>query len=325
MTQRVAGVLTAAMGLLLLPGVAGAQSTVQSPSGSWELRVEAPQSKWSPKASHTVRREGAEVWSQRFDFALIKAVVTDNGVVVGVADSQHGGGPAFEVVAIEASGHLRWQHTLPRRMTRNRDWGPTPGLQQITLIESADLFIVTLGDCDADDLRRSYTEWRRFNVSDGAVQRSVRIPKEWRAVTTFSSSTPIPGTPLVIFHGLASSRPVVPTTTDSYYDSRFAVLHVDGRLVWSRAIEGDCRGHAEFNRIHDSNETAYRVADHAFLIRSSSTKEAACFEVAEDVESPTGWVVKERDCDVPGFEIAVRKVSPMPPLRDLIPNRFSGF
>jgi hypothetical protein len=287
-------------------------TTYKSPSGKFSLTVEPTDPSGGGPANYRCIDGTNTVWSGGLPFTLYKGAISDTGVVAGYGYThgpegymsiQHKRGPGdFLVVILDATGKVRLNEATKRPKSQMQ---PMHSLDDpvgcgLILDEANDRLIVRVEVHD----QGTSESWWVYKLSTGKRQptqfpiKTHRNPGQPNFVSEFVLDAKlIRGTSLILVHywrfdgGLPGG-----------VGSRFALIDLDGKTVWSKLLPqdyGQLDENPEVEKVHDGLRDWIRTyggilnadEDSKFAVYFASEAKRVIFEVKRG--GPDGWTVTE--------------------------------
>lgn len=221
-------------------------TTYTSPSGTFQLFVDPTDIYGRGPGDHRLTEDGRIVWTNRFDFTLWDAVITDTGLVGGIAYTEgdrgfrnfpprrfttdHAEGEGDLVVALlSPDGTILVREAHKRGGLRPLGAAPGPTASGVLFDGLGERFMV----------RRNSDEWWVYDCRTGQRLPSVKPLTAiggWKGSAWQTGARPLPGTPLI----LISWEDRIEDRSDAPpIDAVFTLVDQEARPIWSLRLEND--------------------------------------------------------------------------------------
>ncbi|MEO8671348.1 MAG: hypothetical protein ABI411_08550 [Tahibacter sp.] len=276
--------------------------TYASASGHFSLRVDPQDRDGAGTGLFTLSRDGNIVWSGSKPFTFWEAVVADNGVIGGYAYSEGyaSGGGEFIVAIIDANGVVQHEDHAAR------EWGHflhsvgNPQSNGLFIDPDNDRFVVRVAE---SDINTQSEIWWTYRLHDAQLLGK-EAPRSKVADATglheVIAARPVAGTPLTLVQWYRSIDGSSALSSSDHVGTRFALLDLDYRPVWSidladdYAVPGDEK--AQFLRVDDIRQHG-AILDTAksshFTLREVASNQRVEYRVDHGEPPSSAWQVRE--------------------------------
>lgn len=312
--------LLVSLGLFLALAIpVGAQlqpATYESPSGLWRLHVDPIERSGTSGADYSMTFDGTAVWEARHPFTLWEACVTDEGRVGGYG--YVGGSGRFapspsdarlDVVILTPRGEVLLREKLEREWSSSGG-PPDPWPRGVLALPWFDHMILRVED---ENRHRLAESWWTYDLEAGAriaEERPRLTPEDETEFGRIVAVRDVPGTPLVLVHGLDGSRLRGWASTNDRID----LLDGARRSVWTLRLPRDPAGDEKDLYAVRRRGALLSTGPGRFELWHVATHEAVSYEVSLD---PGGsWKVHEtarRPAEAELDPVLAAPIRPAPP------------